>query len=292
MAIEEPVFISGKEYRIERIRGFGAYATAKLHDGTITIKIPIYLSGERATKIFLNLKRRMVRSLEKAKEYEPKPEYLNFYDGQVLQIMGRAFAIKTVESANQNSQARFKDGTITIRLASALALKERERHTYALSSRTIAKNILPDVTARANQLNEGHFHFRLGRIRLKEQSSRWGSYSKRTNIINLNFRLLFAPPEVLDSVIIHELAHIKHQNHSKRFWKLVLGAMPDYKERRKWLRKNGNSLGVFPKPNPAQQTTDLQKAAIQEAQQRLQVADIVTVQEPKQQDQSGIRQGI
>ncbi|HIH50350.1 MAG: M48 family metallopeptidase [Candidatus Micrarchaeaceae archaeon] len=292
MAIEEPVFISGKEYRIERIRGFSAYATAKLHDGTITIKIPIYISGERAAKVFQSLKRRMVRSLERAKEYEPKPEYLNFYDGQVLQIMGRVFAIKTVESANQNSQARFKDGTITIRLASGLAVKERERHTYVLSSRTIVKNILPDVTARANQLNESHFHFGLGRIRLKEQSSRWGSYSKRTNIINLNFRLLFAPPEVFDSVIIHELAHIKHQNHSKRFWKLVLGAMPDYKERRKWLRKNGNLLGVFQKPDPVPQNEALSATAIQEGEQMLQVADIVNAQEPKQQNQGGARQGI
>ena len=245
MNAEEPVFIGGKEYKIERVRGFGAYATASIRNNTITIKIPIYLGREGAAKVFLNLKKRMIRSLERAKEYTLKPEYLKFYDGQVLQLMGKAFTIKTAESINRGSRAGFKDGTITIRLASGLDQEQKEAHIYALSTRVMAKSTLPEVNLRINQLNETHFNFKLDKVRLKEQSSRWGSYSKRTNTINLNLRLLFAPPDVLDSVIIHELAHIKHQNHSKAFWKLVLDAMPDYKEKRKWLRKNGNNLGYF-----------------------------------------------
>jgi len=284
MGVEEPVFISGKEYGIERVRGFGAYATAKVHDNVITIKIPIYLSREKAAKIFLNLKKRMIRSLEKAKEYAPKPEYLKFYDDQIVQIMGKGFAIKTVESINKSSRASLKDGTITIRLASGLGLKQREAHTYALSTRIMAKNVLPEVNIHINKLNEKHFNFKLDKVRLKEQSSRWGSYSKRTNAINLNFRLLFAPPDVLDSVIIHELAHIKHQNHSKEFWKLVLNAMPDYKEKRKWLKNNGNNLGVFPKPSPVQQTEPAPATTAQENGQMLQIADMVAAPDSKQQN--------
>ena len=62
---------------------------------------------------------------------------------------------------------------------------------------------------RVTELNNAHFGFELGNVKVKDQSTRWGSYSKRTNCIYLNFRLLSAPPEVLDYVIVHELAHVK-----------------------------------------------------------------------------------
>ena len=53
---------------------------------------------------------------------------------------------------------------------------------------------------------------------------------------------MLAPPAVLDYVVVHELCHIKHMNHSKEFWELVGSILPDYKERRKWLKEHGNEL--------------------------------------------------
>jgi len=52
--------------------------------------------------------------------------------------------------------------------------------------------------------------------------------------------LLFAPDEVIDYVCIHELAHLKERNHSPEFWKLVEGALPDYREKEKWLKENSD----------------------------------------------------
>ena len=72
-------------------------------------------------------------------------------------------------------------------------------------------------------------------------SSNWGSCSSN-KIINLSTRLLFAPPEVIDYVIIHELAHLVEANHSKRFWDLVASKMPNYKEQEQWLKTHGRHL--------------------------------------------------
>jgi len=58
----------------------------------------------------------------------------------------------------------------------------------------------------------------------------------------LNWRLIMAPSEVIDYVLIHELAHIVHPNHSKYFWKYVATFCPDYKLHKGWLRKNGQHL--------------------------------------------------
>ena len=80
-----------------------------------------------------------------------------------------------------------------------------------------------------------------GKISIRDQKTRWGSCSSEGNL-SFNWRLILAPPDVLDYVVIHELCHRKEMNHSKEFWALVESLMPKYKERRKWLRENGNNL--------------------------------------------------
>ncbi|HEX3028809.1 MAG TPA: SprT family zinc-dependent metalloprotease [Clostridia bacterium] len=76
---------------------------------------------------------------------------------------------------------------------------------------------------------------------VKEQKTRWGSCSSKGNI-NLNWRLIMAPLGIIDYVIVHELAHLRHMNHSKEFWATVESVLPDYGARRKWLKQNNLNL--------------------------------------------------
>lgn len=80
-------------------------------------------------------------------------------------------------------------------------------------------------------------------IRIKEQKRRWGSCSSLGNL-NFNWRLAMAPQPVVDYVLVHELCHLIHLNHSKEFWSLVQAVLPDYEQRRQWLKKNGGKLGL------------------------------------------------
>jgi predicted metal-dependent hydrolase len=73
------------------------------------------------------------------------------------------------------------------------------------------------------------------------QKSRWGSCSGQGNL-NFNCLLMRAPDDVVDYVIVHELCHRKEMNHSDRFWTLVESVLPDYKEKRKWLKDHGSEL--------------------------------------------------
>lgn len=78
-------------------------------------------------------------------------------------------------------------------------------------------------------------------IRVREQKSRWGSCGIH-NDIYMNWLLILAPDAVLEYVVIHELCHIKHRNHSKNFWDLVAEYCPDYNSHRIWLKQHGSSL--------------------------------------------------
>ena len=80
-----------------------------------------------------------------------------------------------------------------------------------------------------------------GRITIRSQRSRWGSCSRKGNL-NFNCLLMLVPPEVLDSVVVHELCHRKEMNHSERFYAEVLRVFPDYRAQAKWLKENGESL--------------------------------------------------
>lgn len=76
------------------------------------------------------------------------------------------------------------------------------------------------------------------RISIGAAKTRWGSCSARGNL-NFHWKLILMPPQVLDYVVVHELAHRKEMNHSPRFWAEVETMLPDYKQRRKWLKENG-----------------------------------------------------
>ena len=78
-------------------------------------------------------------------------------------------------------------------------------------------------------------------ITIRDQKSRWGSCSSR-GTLSFNYRLIFAPPVILDYVVVHELCHLTFMDHSKNFWNKVASVMPDYKNHRQWLKDHGQEL--------------------------------------------------
>lgn len=79
------------------------------------------------------------------------------------------------------------------------------------------------------------------RVTIRHQKTKWGSCSGKKNL-NFNCLLLLTPTEVMDSVIVHELCHLKHMNHSKEFYNEVLRVCPNYKKYDRWLKQNGGGI--------------------------------------------------
>ena len=112
-------------------------------------------------------------------------------------------------------------------------LTANERNRYI----KIARDIFTQKTAYFASI----MHVSYGRISIREQKTRWGSCSSEGNL-NYNWRLIFAPEEVLNYIVVHELAHRREMNHSAAFYKIVESILPEYKKAQKWLRDNGRSL--------------------------------------------------
>lgn len=109
----------------------------------------------------------------------------------------------------------------------------------ALEKRYIeaAREYFPKRVAHFLPLTGGSFN----RITIRDQKTRWGSCSAR-GTLSFNWRLMLAPPAVLDYVVVHELCHLTHMDHSKAFWASVEHVCPDYRIHRKWLKEHGQEL--------------------------------------------------
>jgi len=81
------------------------------------------------------------------------------------------------------------------------------------------------------------YGFEYNKINIKRQKTRWGSCSKGGNL-NFNYKIIFLPEKIRNYIVVHELCHLKEFNHSKNFWNLVAGIIPDYQKIRKELKQN------------------------------------------------------
>lgn len=166
-----------------------------------------------------------------------------YQDGDTLQVGSRTYPLRIRYEDRETHSGRLgKDKTINLKLSRHDQGDSLNRNIQHLLSRIVAQDFLPDITRRVHRLNDKYFQKPIQGVRLKYNFSNWGSCSAKKNI-NLSTRLLFAPDDVIDYVIIHELAHLVEMNHSPRFWKLVERAMPDYEEKEKWLKEHGGKLG-------------------------------------------------
>jgi predicted metal-dependent hydrolase len=177
---------------------------------------------------------------DKYQRFRPKI----YQHGQSIQVGNRSYVLTLHREADRSTVTGKLD---TVRHLIHFYVPQRASDEKlspiieSLLSRLIGAHYLPQVQRRVQELNERHFRQRVNGVRIKYNHSNWGSCSSKGNI-NLSSRLLFAPQEVLDYVIIHELAHLVEMNHSPRFWALVAAAMPDYKKHERWLSTQGPGM--------------------------------------------------
>lgn len=232
--------VNGIGYLIKIFHEDRQSSTVSISKKSINIRIPLSMNREEQFRSILKMKHWAKEQLEKN---PPKREKAKEYaDGELLKVGDAEYKLNISFASKQSSSARIHDNLIYICVSSELPKETQNKHISSLLSRIIARKRIPFLKEKLNTLNERHFKQKINKIFFKNHKSRWGSCSANGNI-NISTRLLFAPDDVLDYICIHELAHLIEHNHSDRFWALVEKAMPDYKEKEKWLKEQDNNAG-------------------------------------------------
>jgi predicted metal-dependent hydrolase len=179
------------------------------------------------------------------KTIQQRPELLRNYiaptyeSGSTLTVGQYQYTLDVVIEDREDHAVRLHPNRlIQLRLSSAATQAQRTKSTRKLLAKAVGAHQKAAVTRRVLEINQATVQRPIKSVTLKYNSSNWGSCSSKSNI-NLSVRLLFAPQEVQDYVILHELAHLIEQNHSDRFWAIVEQYMPDYQRHELWLKEHG-----------------------------------------------------
>lgn len=155
-------------------------------------------------------------------------------DGSPILVEGRRRALRLHAGARRTGRLEGDEFHLTLPDA------QDEAAVRAAIRSTLSARALQRIRERLDHYAP-RLGVRCGRVAIRDQKSRWGSCSQRGNL-NFNWKLIMAPPQALDYVVIHELCHLIEFNHSPRFWSLVEGQMPEYAVWKQWLKEHTGDL--------------------------------------------------
>lgn len=162
---------------------------------------------------------------------EDRQKYkLQLVSGELLPFLGDRLPLTVVRENRKSGKVK----RVGERVIMTVPYEADEAFRCRLMEKWYRKEALAVLTEKAAEfascLSVGYT-----KIYIKDQKSCWGSCSSKGNL-NFNWRIVLAPEPVCDYIVIHELCHLVHMNHSKEFWALVETLCPDYKQYRKWLK--------------------------------------------------------
>jgi predicted metal-dependent hydrolase len=207
------------------------------NEGEVIVSTPLYVSNEKIKQIIENKKNWIASKLKLVKSEE---ETIN-ENKDCISFLGIECKINIYEGCNASTRLMFENNEFHIYVSERLKDNKNESINEILKKwyRLQARNILEKrTTIYAEKLKVYP-----NKIFIKDQKTRWGSCSSKGNI-NYNYRIIMTPLEVIDYLVVHELCHMVHLNHSKEFWNLVGSIIPNYKDIAAWLKANGHKLRI------------------------------------------------
>lgn len=170
-------------------------------------------------------------------------KYKRYNDGDVLKLFDKEYYLQIKYTEKTTNELKSNKNNLELNISNSLKEEEQMKTASKLVYKFIAKKYKPVIWNWLQELNNQHHFGNFKSTRMKNNSTNWGSCSNKGNI-NISVRLLLAPKEVVEYVLIHELAHLQEQNHGKNFWKIVAKACPNYKKHEIWLKNNAKNCVV------------------------------------------------
>ncbi|MCB1187427.1 M48 family metallopeptidase [bacterium] len=207
------------------------------HDRRVILRLPSHISDEEGQRFLASRVDWVLRSQNEMLSREHGRLPVHMEQGGSMPWLGRDYTVEL----QPGIEPSVTDDGLMLLPAPANASPEMQQHCIRLGiDRLIDREAMPYIGARLRELSE-----RTGlqgtTLVLKDYRSRWGSCSN-TGTITLNRRLMLCRPDVVDYVIVHELCHLRHLNHGKRFWQLVEKHCPSWRRQRDWLKVNATLL--------------------------------------------------
>lgn len=205
----------------------------KIEAGRVVVLAPKHCGVQQIEQLLQDKANWIDRKLQQAAQQRQDVANKVFEQGGTFSYLGDSYQLNLIASSAQHIVLH--GGTMHVHLPNP--------HPFQVAKvlyqwyQTQAKHLLPSKTAEiASLLGKSYNKIKFGRFKRQ-----WGSCNTRAEI-GYNWLLVQAPESVIDYVVVHEVCHLEHMNHSKAFWALVASLCPDYKVQRQWLKQNAHRL--------------------------------------------------
>ncbi len=200
--------------------------------GKILLRIPIKASDETIKEFIKKHSKWIEKKLNEIENRKIKYQIKKFVDGEKFLYLGKFYNLNIVK--NQKIPLIFKNEFYLSK-------------NYILNGYEIFKNfykkMAKEIINERVKFYANKYGFNYNKIKITSANKRWGSCTGKGNL-NFSYRLIMAPLKVVDYVVVHELVHLIDKTHEKSFYNKVEKILPDYKERKDWLNKNGYLLKI------------------------------------------------
>ncbi len=214
----------------------------------VSLTLPPLVSSRFANRFLKEKENWIERQWNKAQKIKEQFPDHTYQDGDVFFYLGERLILeikispRALQKRHAKRACKVMGDRLEVALPPGLSQNDQLFKTKEFVEAFYKQKASEIIHDRLQYLNE-HYQFTYHRVTFRNQKTRWGSCSAKKNL-NFNWRLVMAPIEVIDYVVIHELCHLKEMNHSASFWSLVSELASEHKQRRRWLKENGDGLVV------------------------------------------------
>lgn len=223
--------------KIEYTIKYSKRKTIAIHiepSNNIIVKAPIGMDRNRLKELVESKGKWISNKLEESNDY--KIQERTYKNGELFLFLGKEYPLELMidETASVMSVEIINNSLrIITNTEDKDSIKNLLEEFYKKQTRIIIQDRI--------KYYQNYFIVRPNNIRIKKQKTRWGSCSSLKNL-NFNLKLSMAKLSVIDYIVVHEMSHLIHLNHSKDFWNLVKSVLPNYKDEKDWLKHNGRRL--------------------------------------------------
>lgn len=173
----------------------------------------------------------IARKWRKYDQYRERAPDRTFEEGETFPYQGEDYVLHV----HDVTEHEISDGEIILakHAVKGSSIRDELEALFRDQARTLFEELVADHADEMSVSYEG--------LAVRNQRTRWGSCSPKQNL-SFNWRLIMAPPEIAEYVVVHELTHLRETNHTKRFWRIIRDQLPDYRERANWLEEHGIEL--------------------------------------------------
>lgn len=202
-------------------------------NGSVKVLAPVAASNEKVEAAVKSKEYQIFSKIAKWKELNQGKVNRAFVNGQSFLYLGRNYRLRLTE--NQDVPLKISGGFFLLDKKYLPKAEKAFKDFYR-------QKALIKIQERL-KLIEKKFTHKPTAVKVLELQNRWASWTPK-NALNFHWKCIMAPVSVLDYIIIHEMVHLKHPNHSTEFWNELDKKMPDYREHENWLKRNGVKLSL------------------------------------------------